>query len=61
MHGVSDSGPFDDDDLPEGFDFSNLFGGAGGNPNAMTASFMSLFSGGMPGAGGGLDLSLIHI
>ncbi len=55
MHGVSDSGPFDDDDLPEGFDFSNLFGGAGGDPNAMMASFMSLFSGGIPGAGGGLD------
>jgi putative hydrolase len=55
MHGVSDSGPFDDDDLPEGFDFSNLFGGMGNDPNAMMASFMSLFGGGLPGASGGLD------
>ena len=54
MHGVSDSGPFDDDDLPEGFDFASLFGGAGagGDPQAMLSNFMQLF-GGM--GGGGLD------
>ena len=54
MHGVSDSGPFDDDDVPEGFDFSSLFGGAGagGDPQAMLSQFMQLF-GGM--SGGGLD------
>ncbi len=55
MHGVSDSGPFDDDDLPEGFDFASLFGGAGaggGDPQAMLSNFMQLF-GGM--SAGGLD------
>ena len=53
MHGVSDSGPFDDDDLPEGFDFGALFGG-GGDPQAMLSQFMQMF-GGLGGGGGGLD------
>lgn len=54
MHGVSDSGPFDDDDTPEGFDFGALFGGAGGDPQAMLGNFMQLF-GGLGGSGSGLD------
>jgi len=54
MHGVSDSGPFDDDEVPEGFDFSSLFGAGGGDPQAMLGQFMQLF-GGMGGGGGGLD------
>ena len=55
---MSDSGPFDeDDDVPEGFDFEDLFGGA--DPGAMMASLMSLFGGGGPGLGsGGLDQAL---
>ena len=55
MHGVSDSGPFDDDEVPEGFDFSSLFGGgagAGGDPQAILGNFMQLFGG---TASGGLD------
>ena len=53
MHGVSNSGPFDDDEVPEGFDFSQLFGAGAGDPTAMLGNFMQLF-GGMAG-GGGLD------
>ncbi len=49
MHFVSDSGPFDDDDTPEGFDFNNLFGS--GDPQQMMSGFMQLF-GGMGGGGG---------
>ena len=58
MHGVSDSCPFDDDDdeLPEGFDLSNLFGSSG-DPNEMMSSLMGLF-GGMGGQSGGLDNAL---
>lgn len=52
MHGVNDSGPFDDDDdLPEGFDFANLFG-QGGDPNQLLAGLMQLFGGAGAGAGG---------
>lgn len=52
MHGVSDSGPFDDD-LPEDFNFGDLFGGSG-DPAEMMTNFMQMFSG-MAGGGGGLD------
>lgn len=54
MHGVSDSGPFDDDDLPDDFNLGDLFGGSG-DPNAMMQSFMQMFSGLAGGGGGGLD------
>lgn len=54
MHGVSDSGPFDDEGNDD-FDFSSLFGGlgSGGDPNAMMAGFMQMFGGMGGGAGGG--------
>ncbi len=54
MHGVNDPGPFDDDEVPEGFDFSALFGQGGSNPQEMLGNFMQLF-GGMGGAGSGID------
>lgn len=56
MHCVSDSGPFDEEGNDD-FDFSSLFEGlgAGGDPNAMMASFMQLFGGGLGGMAGGLD------
>ncbi len=56
MHGVSNSGPFDDEGNDD-FDFSSLFGGLGasGDPNAMMANFMQMFGGFGGGAGGGLD------
>ena len=56
MHGVSNSGPFDDEGNDD-FDFSSLFGGlgAGGDPNAMMANFMQMFGGFGGGADGGLD------
>ncbi len=63
MHCVSDSGPFDEEGNDD-FDFSSLFEGlgAGGDPNAMMASFMQLFGGGMGGGlggmGGGFDNAL---
>ena len=54
MHVVSDSGPFDDDDLPDDFNLGDLFGNSG-DPNAMLANFMQMFSGLGGGDGGGLD------
>ncbi len=54
MHVVSDSGPFDDDDLPDDFNLGDLFGNSG-DPNAMMANFMQMFSGLGGGGGGGLD------
>lgn len=59
MHYVSDSDPFDDEGNDD-FDFSSLFGGmgAGGDPNAMMANFMQMFSGGGALGGGGLDNAL---
>ncbi|MGI9606756.1 MAG: zinc-dependent metalloprotease [Acidimicrobiales bacterium] len=53
---MSEPGPFDDEDLPEGFDFEQLFGG--GDPNAMLANLMSMFGGGLPTASGGLDQAM---
>lgn len=52
MHVVSDSGPFDDD-LPDDFNLGDLFGNMG-DPNAMMANFLQMFSGmsGSPGDGG---------
>lgn len=54
MHVVSDSGPFDDDDLPDDFNLGDLFGNSG-DPNAMMANFMQMFSGLGGSGGGGLD------
>ena len=56
MHFVSDSGPFDDDDTPDGFDFSSLFGG--GDPQQMMSSFMQLFGGIGGGGAPGLDSAM---
>ncbi len=55
MHGVSDSGPFDDD-LPEDFNLGDLFGGSG-DPAEMMTNMMRMFSG-LAGGGGGLDSAM---
>lgn len=45
---MSDSGTPDDDDIPDPFDLTNLFGG---DPTAMMSQFMNLFGGISPSTG----------